>query len=169
MFLTRRLRNRAVMSGQSFGYDFAPLVALLVISVTGLLLTVSSIFFEGAYYDALVIIHMAAVVLSLVFIPYGKFFHVLQRPASVGIQLYTEVGARQPPVPCARCGEPLASRMFIEDLRATLGELGQDYSLPYSGTASEAVPSHLGELCPRCKRQVRGAAYFATNGPRIFS
>lgn len=160
IFLWRRFRDRAVTAAQRLAYDMVPLLMLLVISVTGLLLTVSSVFFEGAYYGFLVIVHMASVVLSLVFIPFGKFFHVLQRPASVGIQLYSEVGARQEPVACARCGEPLASQMFTRDLRATLDELGQDYRLPAGADAE-----HLTGLCPRCKRVARGHAYFAANGP----
>src|SRR3546814_4984796 len=87
IFLWRRFRDRAVIAGQRFGYDMVPLLMLIVISVTGLLLTASASLFEGSYYDFLVVIHMAAVVLSLVFIPFGKYFHVLQRPASVGIQI----------------------------------------------------------------------------------
>ncbi len=160
IFLWRRFRDRAVTAAQRLGYDMVPLLMLLVISVTGLLLTASTIFFEGAYYGFLVIVHMASVVLSLVFIPFGKFFHVLQRPASVGIQLYSEVGARQDQTACARCGAALASPMFVDDLRATLDELGQDYRLPTGAGAT-----HLIALCPRCKRVARGAAYFAANGP----
>jgi hypothetical protein len=158
IFLWRRFRDRAVMAGQRLGYDMVPLLALLVISVTGLMLTASATFLDGAYYGFLVVIHMAAVVLSLVFIPFGKFFHVVQRPASVGIQMYTELGTRQAQRPCARCGQPLASEMFVGDLQATLGELGQDYRLP------RGEPGHLTELCPRCKRVVRGQAYFTANG-----
>ena len=160
IFLWRRFRDRAPMSSQLLGYDMVPLLMLLVISVTGLLLTASTVFFAGAYYGFLVIVHMAAVVLSLVFIPFGKFFHVLQRPASVGIQLYTEVGATQGARPCTRCGQPLASDMFVGDLQATLDELGQDYRLP--GAPHGAA--HLSEMCPRCKREVRAQAYFAANG-----
>ena len=176
IFLWRRFRDRAVMAGQRLGNDMIPLLALLVISVTGLMLTGSATFLDGAYYGFLVIIHEAAVVLSLVFIPFGKFFHVFQRPASVGIQMYTEVNADRAR-PCARCGEPLASDMFVGDLQATLDELGQNYRLrrhPDDAVADPAVggsreprrtgPAHLTELCPRCKRVVRGQAYFAANG-----
>ena len=159
IFLWRRFRDRAVAAAQRLGYDMVPLLMLLVISVTGLLLTASTVFFEGAYYGFLVILHMASVVVSLVFIPFGKFFHVVQRPASVGIQLYSEVNAQGDRRPCGRCGQPLAPPMFVEDLQATLDELGQDYRLPAEGDAG-----HLTELCPRCKRVVRGQAYFAVNG-----
>jgi hypothetical protein len=159
IFLWRRFRDRAVMAGQRLAYDMVPLLALLVISITGLMLTASATFLDGAYYGFLVIVHEASVVLALVFIPFGKFFHVLQRPASVGIQMYTELNAATDPRPCARCVEPLASEMFVSDLQATLDELGQDYRLP-----DPAGPAHLVELCPRCKRVVRGQAYFAANG-----
>ncbi|HXH58174.1 hypothetical protein [Iamia sp.] len=160
IFLWRRFRDRAVIAGQSFGYDMVPLLMLVVIAVTGLLLTASASLFEGSYYDFLVVIHMAAVVLSLVFIPFGKFFHVVQRPASVGIQMYAEVNSRAGRQPCARCGEPLAPEVFVHDLQATLAELGQDYRL--DPTTQPA--SHLTELCPRCKRVARAGGYFDRNG-----
>lgn len=159
IFLWRRFHDRGVMSAQRFGYDMVPLLMLVVISVTGGLLTVSASLLEGSYYDFLVIIHMAAVVLSLVFIPYGKFFHVVQRPASVGMQMYAELNEREGRRPCARCGEPLATDAFVGDLQATLGELGQDYRLAVTHGAT-----HLTELCPRCKRVMRAEGYFAVSG-----
>ena len=87
-FLWRRFRDREAATGQRFGYDFFPLIGLVAISVTGLLLTFSSWLLEGRSYDFLAIAHMATVVLTLVFIPFGKFFHVIQRPASVGVEIY---------------------------------------------------------------------------------
>ena len=86
-FLWRRFRHREATTGQRFGYDFFPLIGLVAISVTGLLLTFSSWLLEGRSYDFLAIAHMATVVLTLVFIPFGKFFHVIQRPASVGVEI----------------------------------------------------------------------------------
>ena len=160
VFLWRRFSDRAVIAGQRLGYDMVPLLMLVVISVTGLLLTASATLFAGSYYDFLVVIHMAAVILSLVFIPFGKFFHVLQRPASVGIQMYAEVNNREGRRPCARCGEPLASAQFVSDLQATLHDLGQDYRLD---PAVQPAP-HLTELCPRCKRVARAGGYFDVNG-----
>lgn len=159
IFLWRRFRDRAVVAGQRLGYDMVPLLMLLVISVTGILLTVSASLLEGAYYGFLVIVHMAAVILALVFIPFGKFFHVVQRPASVGIQMYAEVNGREERQACARCGEPMAPAQFVTDLQSTLHELGQDYSL--NGGDG---PRHLTELCPRCKRVSRAGGYFDRNG-----
>jgi hypothetical protein len=146
-FLWRRFRDREPAAGQRFGYDFLPLVALVAISVTGLLLTLSSALLDGEGYEFLAIIHMATVVLTLVFIPFGKFFHVIQRPASVGVEVYKRTSIdRDGVVSCRRCGEPLEAAAFVEDLEATMGELGLRYG--------EWI-----ETCPRCKRLARGQAY----------
>lgn len=146
-FLWRRFRDREATTGQRFGYDFLPLVALVAISVTGLLLTVSSSLLEGEGYEFLAIVHMSAVVLTLVFIPFGKFFHVIQRPASVGVEVYKRVSVEDEGVfQCRRCGEPLEAVTFVKDLEATMEELGLRYR--------EWI-----ETCPRCKRVLRGEAY----------
>jgi len=146
-FLWRRFRDRETTTGQRFGFDFLPLVALVAISVTGLLLTVSSALLEGEGYEFLAIIHMATVVLTLVFVPFGKFFHVIQRPASVGVEVYKRTSMEREGVfSCRRCGEPLEATTFVKDLQATMGDLGLAYH--------EWV-----ETCPRCKRVLRGEAY----------
>lgn len=146
-FLWRRIRDREVRSEQRLGYDFVPLVALIAISATGLLLTFSSALLDGAGYEFLAILHMGVVVLSLVFIPFGKFFHVIQRPAVLGVQVFKEVGqADEGVAACRRCGEPLEGVAFVRNLQGTMSERG----LRYSGWV---------ETCPRCKRIQRGQAY----------
>jgi hypothetical protein len=146
-FLWRRFRDREVTTGQRFGFDFLPLVALVAISVTGLLLTLSSALLEGEGYEFLAIIHMATVVLTLVFIPFGKFFHVIQRPASLGVEVYKRTSVeREGVLACRRCGEPLEGSTYVRDLQSTMGELGLRYG--------EWI-----ETCPRCKRVLRGEAY----------
>jgi hypothetical protein len=143
-FLWRRFRHREAITGQRFGYDFFPLIGLVAISVTGLLLTFSSWLLEGRSYDFLAIAHMATVVLTLVFIPSGKFFHVIQRPASVGVEIYKRASlARDGVFPCRRCGQPLEARAFVGDLRQTMrvrSTVGQRVnSVPT--TASPTQPS----------------------------
>ncbi len=146
-FLWRRFRDREATTGQRLGYDFVPLIALVAISVTGLLLTFSSLLLDGAGYGFLTVLHMACVVLSLVFIPFGKFFHVIQRPASVGVEVYKVTTLeRDGAHACRRCGEPLEGAAFVRDLERTMDEL----ELGFSGWV---------ETCPRCKRLERGAAY----------
>jgi hypothetical protein len=146
-FLWRRIRDREVRSEQRLGYDFLPLVALVAISATGLLLTFSSTLLAGAGYEFLAILHMGVVVLSLVFIPFGKFFHVIQRPAVLGMQVFKEVGQADEGVAvCRRCGQPLEGAAFVRNLRETMDEL----DLRYGGWI---------ETCPRCRRVERGRAY----------
>jgi hypothetical protein len=146
-FLWRRFRDREASTGQRFGFDFFPLVGLVAISVTGLLLTFSSWLLEGRDYGFLALAHMAAVVLTLVFIPFGKFFHVIQRPASVGVEVYKRAALEREGVfPCRRCGEPLEAKAFVADLEKTMDELGLEFS-------------EWAETCPRCKRVQRGQAY----------
>ncbi|MFB3738445.1 MAG: MFS transporter [Candidatus Velamenicoccus archaeovorus] len=146
-FLWRRFRDREASTGQRLGYDFLPLTALVAISVTGLLLTFDSMLLDGQDYAFLAIIHMATVVLTLVFIPFGKFFHVIQRPASVGVDVYKRTGIEREGIfRCRRCGEPLESVNFVRDLETTMDELGLRYGAWV-------------ETCPRCKRIRRGEAY----------
>jgi hypothetical protein len=149
-FIWRRFRDREATTGQRFGYDFFPLIGLTAISITGLLLTFSSWLLDGRSYDFLAITHMATVVLTLVFIPFGKFFHVIQRPASVGVEVYKRVALAEGGVfACRRCGEPIDSKQFVGDLEKTMGELGLGFA-------------DWVETCPRCKRLQRGAAYLNT-------
>lgn len=145
-FIWRRLRDRGAEVSQRFGYDLVPLVGLLAISVTGLLLTFSALLLAGRGYDFLLVTHMATVVLTLVFIPFGKFFHVIQRPAQIGVAVFKRSSlARDGVVACERCGEPFEGRAFVENLEGTMDELG----LRFGSWA---------RTCPRCKRLERGAA-----------
>ncbi len=130
-----------------FGRDLLPLIALIAISVSGLLLTVSSSFMDGFAYQPLAFIHMCTVVLTLVWIPFGKFFHTVQRPAMIGIHLHKEASlASGGSLECRVCGAEIEGAVFVGDLQKTMAELGLDYS----GWV---------ETCPACKRIARGASY----------
>jgi len=118
---------------------------LFAISITGLALTASSVWFGGAFYGFLSILHAITVIGALLYLPFGKFFHIFQRPAQLGVKLYQEHGARDEGAICARCGVRYASRMQIDDLRRVLPELGFDYRIDGPAGTWQG-------LCPPCKR-----------------
>ncbi|MFE7140343.1 MFS transporter [Streptomyces sp. NPDC057644] len=148
-FLWRRMKDRGAVTGQRFAYDLVPLIALIVISVTGLLLTFSSVFLHGGGYQFLAILHMVSVVFTLIYIPFGKFFHIVQRPAAVGMQLFKYTGRKDDEVfACRRCEEPIDTGPYVENLRGTMRDLSLDFDA-------------WAEYCPRCKRVLRGSAYLS--------
>ncbi|MFE5074132.1 MULTISPECIES: MFS transporter [Streptomyces] len=148
-FLRRRMKDRGAMTGQRFAYDMVPLLALIIISVTGLLLTFSSLFLHGGGYEFLAILHMASVVFTLVYIPFGKFFHIVQRPAAVGMQLFKYTARRGDEIfTCRRCHEPIDTGPYVENLRGTMRDLDLGFD-------------RWAEYCPRCKRVLRGNAYLS--------
>lgn len=149
--LWRRMRDPGARAVQDFGRDLFPLVLLVAISVTGLALTVSVTWLRGSSYAFLALIHAVTVVLALLYMGFGKFFHIFQRPAQLGVQLYREEGARGAGAHCASCGERFASRMHVDDLAQALRELGFDYR-----TEGEAATWQ--EVCPACKRRALARA-----------
>jgi MFS transporter, NNP family, nitrate/nitrite transporter len=149
--LWRRMRDEGARSVQQFAMDFLPLVLLFAISITGLALTVSQEWLRGAAYSFLAIFHAITVIAALLYLPFGKFFHIFQRPAQLGVKLYKRAGLEDAGAMCARCGQRFASRMHIDDLRKALPQLGFDYSLP--GKAG-----YWQELCPACKRKTLAIA-----------
>lgn len=153
--LWRRMTDQGARAVQQFGMDFLPLILLFAISITGLALTVSQEWMRGASYSFLAILHAVTVIAALLYLPFGKFFHIFQRPAQLGVKLYQEAGLRGPGAACARCGERFASRMHIDDLRSVLPQVGFDYSMP--GPAGSWQ-----ELCPACKRKTLSVAQMRT-------
>ncbi len=149
--LWRRMRDRGARAVQSFGNDFFPLVLLFAIAVTGLALTASTLWLRGSFYAFLAILHAVTVIAALLYLPFGKFFHVFQRPAQLGVKLYHEDADAGDGAVCPRCGERFASRRHVEDLRRILPDLGFDYTI--AGPAG-----HWQALCPPCKRKSLAAA-----------
>ncbi len=146
----RRMIDHGAVTLQQFGQDILPLLLLFAISVTGLMLTASYTWMRGYAYDFLAIIHAATVIVTLLWLPFGKLFHVFQRPAQLGVGFYKDAGAGDRQALCRRCGEPYASMPMIRDLTVVEQELGFQYELPDGG--------HYQEVCPRCRRALFGLA-----------
>lgn len=146
MSLWRRMRDEGALALETLSMDFLPLILLFAISVTGLALTASTIWLRGAYYHFLAVLHAITVIAALLYLPFGKFFHIFQRPAQLGVKLYKRAGELDGDALCPRCGEAFAPKMQIEDLRQVLPQLGFDFSMP--GPAG-----HWQALCPPCKRK----------------
>jgi NNP family nitrate/nitrite transporter-like MFS transporter len=149
--LWRRMRDQGALTLQSFGMDFVPLLLLFGVSVTGLALTASAWWMRGAYYGFLAVLHAIFVIGWLLYLPFGKFFHIFQRPAQIGVKIYHRQGDAGPGASCARCGERFASLMHVQDLRDVLGRLRFDYTM--AGPAG-----HWQAFCPACKRKTLAAA-----------
>jgi hypothetical protein len=165
--LWRRVTDVGLLATQRLSWDLVPLVLLFAIAVTGLGLTASSLWWEGRFYWFLSLTHQVTVVVWLLSIPFGKFFHVVQRPASIGVTLYQTVnqdvehyGQRQQTGACRRCGTALPSRQFVDDVKATLRDLRMDFD--FGGGRG-----WLQEYCPTCKRVLRGQAYYQVMGKRF--
>jgi nitrate reductase gamma subunit len=141
----RRGGGRGARSVQQFSSDLLPLILLFAISVTGLFLTASTHLMRGTHYIFLSQLHAVTVVFTLLYLPFGKFFHIFQRPAQLGLDFYKNAGAEGEQAACARCGEPYASRLQVEDLKAVQAAVGIHYRL--------ADGSHYQEICPACRRK----------------
>jgi NNP family nitrate/nitrite transporter-like MFS transporter len=145
--LWRRMRDKGALAVQSLSMDFFPLILLFAISVTGLGLTVCEHWLGGSFYQFMAIFHAITVITALLYLPFGKFFHIFQRPAQLGVKLYQHAGESSDEAAlCANCGERFASRMHIEDLKTILPQLGFDYRM-------SGAPRIWQELCPACKRR----------------
>src|SRR5688572_27398578 len=147
----RRLHDRGAIALQQFMLDFVPHLLLIAISVTGLLLTASSLWLGGYMYSFIALSHQALVIMTLFYLPFGKFFHIVQRPASVGVELYQRREREAPQAVCPRCGTEFVGQMWLDDLKTVVGQLGFDYRMADGRT--------LQDYCPRCKRVMRGLSY----------
>src|SRR6185295_16914209 len=146
----RRMIDHGAVAVQQFAQDILPLLLLFAISVTGLMLTASYTWMHGYAYEFLAILHAATVIITLLWLPFGKLFHVFQRPAQLGVSFYKDAGARGEQAKCARCSREYAPAAMVRDLIAVEQDLGFRYELPGGG--------HYQDVCPRCRRALFGLA-----------
>jgi hypothetical protein len=155
IFLRRRLRDPGALAVERSG-DFLALAGLFAVSVTGLFLTVSSVFLEGQFYAALNTLHAMTVILGLMYLPFGKFFHIFQRPGNLGVAYYKRANEAGAQASCRRCGATFASAQQVRDLQAVLPQMGFDYSTADGGNYQDT--------CPRCRRAQLALAQSARVG-----
>jgi hypothetical protein len=142
----RRMREEGAAAVQRFAEDFMPLILLFAVSLTGLMLTASYTWMKGYAYTFIAILHAITVIGTFLWLPFGKFFHIFQRPAQLGVGFYKDVGRAEAAAHCRRCGHAFSSRMHIEDLIEVERTLGFQYDIP----GSEA--GHYQWICPACRR-----------------
>jgi hypothetical protein len=114
------------------------------------MLTASYTWMKGYAYDFLAILHAVTVIVTLLWLPFGKLFHVFQRPAQLGVGFYRDAGRTGEQAVCLRCGQPFASLQMVQDLATVEAELGFRYELENG--------RHYQEVCPRCRRALFGLA-----------
>lgn len=144
--MRRRMREEGAAALQLFVEDFLPLILLFAVSLSGLMITASYTWMSGYAYEFIAIFHAVTVIVTFLWLPFGKFFHIFQRPAQIGVRFYKEVGEREQAALCRRCSQPFTSAMHVQDLIAVEKALGYSYEMP--GHPVE----HYQWLCPPCRR-----------------
>lgn len=149
--MRRRMREHGAAAVQQFAEDILPLILLFAISITGLMLTASYTWMRGYAFDFIAILHAVTVIFTLLYLPFGKFFHIFQRPAQLGASFYKDAGESGEKAHCRRCGEPFSSVMHVRDLIEVERKLGYRYEM---GGAAE----HYQWICPACRRAMLALA-----------
>ena len=158
--LWRRARDPGALAVQQIAADLLPLLLLFAISISGVLLTVSTHWLRGFNYGFLSQLHAITVIFTLLYLPFGKFFHIFQRPAQLSLDFYRRRGAAGLPGKCARCGEAFASALHLDDLKEVERALSIRYELPDGG--------HYQDVCPPCRRKNLALLQDAMwRGPRV--
>ena len=145
----RRFTDAGERATQTFLEDILPLILIFVVTVTGLALTVSYHFLAGRGHALWAVVHMVSVVALLLYIPFGKLFHIFQRTCSLAVSLYKKAGEHGARAHCRACGGDFASQMHVDDLKVVLDQLGFDYRF-----ATPRGQIHYQDICPACRRRL---------------
>jgi hypothetical protein len=161
MALHRRLKNMQARAEQKFIYDFLPLYLLLFISITGLLLTVQNVFLHGWMQPQMSLIHQFSVIVTLIYLPFGKLAHIPFRPVSVFARNYREHYGEQAMKECKVCGDHFVSVEQSKDVMNVLGVNEMEFNMQDG--------FNLAELCLPCRRKYRISRFsgFATHQVKV--
>ncbi|MFD1772213.1 MFS transporter [Sphingobacterium suaedae] len=125
-FLQKRLRQPGLIATQTFEGDILPLLLLILVSLTGLGLTLDYEFMQGRAYAFMAVTHAFFVIVFLIWMPFGKFFHIIQRPAQIGAHIYKEAGKAKGMQVCKWTGKEYTTQLHVNDLKKITKETGFD-------------------------------------------
>ncbi len=123
----RRMFQHGAQAVQSLENDLIPLFLLFSVSITGLMITASYRLMGGAHFSFISLLHAFTVIILLLWMPFGKLFHVVQRFAQLGVAYYKDAGKTGPQAVCARSGQPYQSKLHHDDLVEVMKEVGVDF------------------------------------------
>lgn len=123
-FLQKRLKDPGLIAIQTFEGDILPLLLLILVSLTGLGLTLDYEFMEGKSYEFMAVTHAFFVIVFLIWMPFGKFFHIIQRPAQIGAHIYKELGKNRGMQVCRETGKEFTTTLHVMDLKQITKEVG---------------------------------------------
>lgn len=152
LMMKRRFTDGGLIATQTFDGDLMPLILLIIISLTGIGISFDYSFLQGKTHQFMSVTHAISVILFLVWLPFGKFFHIFQRLAQLGANLYKLEGKRRGMAVCPHTQQEFATKTHIEDLKQITEELGFDFKLANG-------KSHL-DLSPEGKRSALAKAHF---------
>lgn len=154
----RRMMSGGAVAVQRFSRDFLPLIIIFAVSFSGLLIWINYEWLDGYYHVVLAQLHAFTVIALLLYLPFGKLFHIFQRPASIGISYYKAANIDEPPAKCPVTGEGFAFKMQTEDLKEVLHEMEFDYQ------SKEGKAPEWNEISPRGRRMTIARAHTRTCG-----
>ena len=146
----RRLTDAGERATQTFYEDIFPLLLIAVVTFTGLALTVSYTFMDGKGHGTMVWIHMVSVIALILYIPFGKLFHMFQRLVSLCVAAYKKRGESEVQSRCMVTGEQYASQRHVDDLKQVLEELGFDYRYK----RADETEVHYQDISPQGRRRL---------------
>lgn len=147
MAFSRRLMHPGDITTQSFAHDLLPLLILFGVAVSGLFLTFSTHYLGGHQYRILSTIHCWTVVAFLVYLPFGKFFHIFQRASQMGAELYIHEKQEGQLAICPKTGEGFTSQVQKDDVKSILRELGFEFEVAHEKFSVQ-------DLSPQARRQL---------------
>lgn len=157
-FLRKRLLKVGDIAVQTFEGDILPLLLLIIVSISGLGLSLDYDFMRGFAYEFMAVLHATAVIVFLIWIPFGKFFHIIQRPAQVGVLLYIREGRRRGMVKCPHTKQEFASKMHIDDLKQVTKELGFKFTKSDGSSYLDYSPEGKRALIAKAHLKARAEA-----------